>query len=77
MTTHGIRRASHRERFQPLAFVTLALRGQRALEKRGVILQNDQTMKSLQSPAGKRLTEKLALPKPSEVSPPRILTQSN
>lgn len=62
VTTHGIRRASHRERFQPLAFVTLALRGQRALEKRGVILQNDQTMKSLQSPAGKRLTENLPYP---------------
>lgn len=35
VTTHGIRRASHRERFQPLAFVTLALRGQRALENEG------------------------------------------
>lgn len=30
--------------------------------KRGVILQNDQTMKSLQSPAGKRLTENLPYP---------------
>lgn len=36
--------------------------GPEATRKRGVMLQNDQTMESLQSPAGKRLTENLPYP---------------